>query len=69
LVVGCCLQLNSFLFPPVVLHLPQFLLEMLFGPLVILFLHAACLVNKMILVGLVQLVDELLDICFILIEP
>jgi len=63
------LQLNSFLFPPIALHLLQFLLEMLSGPLIVLFLLAAGLVNKMILVGLVQLVNELLDVCFILIEP
>ena len=37
--------------------------------LVVLFLLAADLVIKMILVGIVQLVDELLDVFFILIEP
>ena len=37
--------------------------------LVFLFLLAAGLVVKVILVGLVQLADELLDVFFILIEP
>ena len=59
MVLSCCLYLRGLPVPPVVLHLPQTLLEKLPCLLVVLFLLAADLVNNVIYVGLVQVVDKL----------